>query len=65
MNSKACELHLNKIIIKKFNAIPILLPAVFRVEIDKLNIKFIEKRKGPINKWSVCVGRETKLGRKI
>lgn len=38
MNSKAYEWHLNKIIIKKFNTIPILIPAVFREEIDKLNM---------------------------
>lgn len=44
MDSMTCELYLNKISIKKkINAIP----AVFRVETDKLKIKFIEKYKGP------------------
>lgn len=49
--------YLYKIIIKKFYAIPILILAVFRVEVDKLNIKFTQKCKGII----IIGGGETKL----
>ena len=57
----ACELYLSKTAIKIIQHNTNRNPAIFRVEIDKLTIKFIiEKHKG-IRIVKKSWGRETKL----